>query len=426
MKKIILDKIQQFNLNLLLNNSYYPIKTFMNETEYNLSLKNNEIPIVLQIDEPTYLDIKNEKFIYLCDIFSSRLAKLHIENIYKPNIAKEYKLYKKKFIPYFNYFGGNYYHISGKLEKYNKDLELDNKYSKYYKTLSEKSKYEYGIFIGNKKSRDNFCKKINKNTIIFSVIGPHYTDKMIYQQHKNHADIIKKYDNIDLCFINLPYQRSDINNINSYYNQILKNYGVKLLDLDTQELENFDKKKGLSLWFYGLSGSGKTTLEKKVKKQLFELYPNKKILHIDGDKGINTIYRQYKEKYSNTIITFTKQGRTIADNVSAYRTIEFLKDTDDIVILTKTSPYLNARLYNKYLIEQYADYIEILVDTSLKICQQRDSKGLYNLVQQGKIKNFIGIDQKFEKNNNSDIIIRTTDLEENCNKIIDYLKTKIL
>ena len=41
------------------------------------------------------LDIKNEKFIYLCDIFSSRLAKLHIENIYKPNIDEEYKLYKK-------------------------------------------------------------------------------------------------------------------------------------------------------------------------------------------------------------------------------------------------------------------------------------------------------------------------------------------
>ena len=244
---------------------------------------------------------------------------------------------------------------------------------------------------------------------------------MIYQQYNNCIDVINNCENIDLCFINLPYQSSDVNNIEIYYDQILKNYGIELLDLDTKELEDFDTMRGLCLWFYGLSGSGKTTLAKKVKEKLLEIYPHKKITHIDGDKGINTIYRQYKEIYSNTKITFTRQGRSIADNVSAYRAIEFLKDTDNIVILTKTSPYINSRLYNKYLIEKYANYIEILIDTSLDICQQRDSKGLYDLVEQGKIKNFIGIDEKFEKNNNSDIIINNTNLKENCNKIISYI-----
>ena len=70
--KIILDKIQQFNLKLILDN-LYPLNGFMNQKEYNLVLDNKTlyngiilpIPICLQIEEDKFLEIKDCKEVIL-------------------------------------------------------------------------------------------------------------------------------------------------------------------------------------------------------------------------------------------------------------------------------------------------------------------------------------------------------------------------
>ena len=59
------------------------------------------------------------------------------------------------------------------------------------------------------------------------------------------------------------------------------------------------------------------------------------------------------------------------------------------------------------------------VNTALEICEERDSKGLYKLARQGKIKNFTGISDPYEKPTNPDIIITSFDLNPN------YLVEKI-
>lgn len=116
---IVLDDIQLFNLNLLLNKSYYPLENFMNEIDYNSVLNNNKLsnskpfkfPITLQVTQENYNNFINNKLnkINLVNEFNKILATLEDIVFYKPNVELEYKLYKKEFIPYFYSFGD--YHI---------------------------------------------------------------------------------------------------------------------------------------------------------------------------------------------------------------------------------------------------------------------------------------------------------------------------
>ena len=78
----------------------------------------------------------------------------------------------------------------------------------------------------------------------------------------------------------------------------------------------------------------------------------------------------------------------------------WLHNADDI------APYQNDRIYNRRLIEQTGGkYIELWVNTPLKVCEKRDVKGLYKLAREGKIKQFTGISDPFEEPTNADIII---------------------
>jgi adenylylsulfate kinase len=73
------------------------------------------------------------------------------------------------------------------------------------------------------------------------------------------------------------------------------------------------------------------------------------------------------------------------------------------------------------------NFIEIFVSTPLKVCEQRDTKGLYKKAREGKIKNFTGIDSPFELPENPDVEIDTSRLtiEESIEEIIRIVLPKI-
>ena len=56
-----------------------------------------------------------------------------------------------------------------------------------------------------------------------------------------------------------------------------------------------------------------------------------------------------------------------------------------IAICAPIAPYEHDRKINRELISKVG-YIEIFVNTSLEKCEERDSKGLYELARKGKIK----------------------------------------
>ena len=70
------------------------------------------------------------------------------------------------------------------------------------------------------------------------------------------------------------------------------------------------------------------------------------------------------------------------------------------------------------------EFIEIFVDTSLKVAEQRDPKGLYKKARAGAIKNFTGIDSPYEPPENPDLHLftETASPEELADLIVGYLR----
>ena len=72
------------------------------------------------------------------------------------------------------------------------------------------------------------------------------------------------------------------------------------------------------------------------------------------------------------------------------------------------------------------DFIEILVDCPVEVCEQRDVKGLYKKARAGEIKEFTGISAPYEAPTNPELTIASHQLtvEAACAKILDYLQSK--
>ena len=70
------------------------------------------------------------------------------------------------------------------------------------------------------------------------------------------------------------------------------------------------------------------------------------------------------------------------------------------------------------------DFIEIHVDCSLDVAEQRDPKGLYKKARAGQIKNFTGIDDPYEEPENPEIHLHTDrmTLVEEVEIIVNYMK----
>ena len=78
-----------------------------------------------------------------------------------------------------------------------------------------------------------------------------------------------------------------------------------------------------------------------------------------------------------------------------------------IAICAPIAPYALDRDENRKLISNLGGYIEVYVSTSLKKCEERDSKGLYKLAREGKIKDFTGISDPYEKPLEADITLNS-------------------
>ena len=68
------------------------------------------------------------------------------------------------------------------------------------------------------------------------------------------------------------------------------------------------------------------------------------------------------------------------------------------------------------------EFVEIFIDTPLKVAEKRDVKGLYAKARSGKLKNFTGIDSPYEEPITPEIRIKTEDLgvDASANVIVDY------
>lgn len=182
-------------------------------------------------------------------------------------------------------------------------------------------------------------------------------------------------------------------------------------DVDRAKRETLLDQKGVCLWFTGLSGSGKSTLARSVEQALYELGHLTYVL--DGDNirhGLNGDLGFSDEDRKENIRRIGEVGRLFVD-------------AGLITLSAFISPFREDRLAVRNLLEQ-GHFIEVYVDCSLEICEQRDVKGLYAKARKNEIADFTGISSPYEAPDKPEIVVNTGEqsLEQSTLIIIDYLK----
>ncbi|WP_260259951.1 adenylyl-sulfate kinase [Vibrio intestinalis] len=143
------------------------------------------------------------------------------------------------------------------------------------------------------------------------------------------------------------------------------------------------QQKPVVLWFTGLSGAGKSTvagaLENKLAEQGYHTYL------LDGDNVRHGLCSD---------LGFSEQDRR--ENIRRIGELsKLMADAGLIVLSAFISPHRAERQLVREMLPE-GEFLEVFVNASLDVCEQRDPKGLYKKARAGEIPNFTGIDSEYE------------------------------
>jgi len=161
------------------------------------------------------------------------------------------------------------------------------------------------------------------------------------------------------------------------------------------------------VWFTGISASGKTTIANCVEHKLWLL--GKHTYMIDGDVIRKGLCKD---------LGYDKNSRV--ENIRRVAEVAALMvDSGLIVLAAFISPFKTERELARSLVGKN-EFIEVFMDTSLEIAENRDPKGLYKKVRAGKISNFTGIDSPYEAPEKPEIhlVANSSSIEEMANQVV--------
>jgi len=181
----------------------------------------------------------------------------------------------------------------------------------------------------------------------------------------------------------------------------------KVSKKDRQQINGHSSKV---IWFTGLSGSGKSTVAGKLEEELF-----KKGWHtylLDGDN-----VRMGLSKGLGFSLEDRKENIRRIGEVS-----KLFVDAGVVVLSAFVSPLREDRDFVRSLFSE-GEFVEVFVECSLEVCEQRDVKGLYAKARKGEIQDFTGISSPFEEPLKPEVVIHTTteSLSASVEKLIKYL-----
>jgi bifunctional enzyme CysN/CysC len=169
---------------------------------------------------------------------------------------------------------------------------------------------------------------------------------------------------------------------------------------------------GAGVWFTGLSSAGKTTLSRAVYERLWAR--GHRVTLLDGDEIRLRLSRG---------LGFSKDDRN--ENVRRIGFVaEVLARQGVIALVSAISPYREGR---DEVRSRIPNFFEIYVNAPLKVCEERDVKGLYRKARLGEIPQFTGIDDPYEPPLHPEVECRT-DLESiaDCaEKIVAVVESRL-
>ena len=167
--------------------------------------------------------------------------------------------------------------------------------------------------------------------------------------------------------------------------------------------------KGFTIWFTGLSGAGKSTLSEAIEERLKARGRNVEIL--DGD-----IVRTHLSKG----LGFSREDRDT--NIKRIAFVCGLLTRNGVICISAAiAPYRDARAWAR---QEIGNFMEVYVKCPIEVCRQRDVKGLYKLVDEGKITGFTGVDDPYEEPEHPELVVETSkeSIEESVDRIFTTLE----
>jgi len=201
----------------------------------------------------------------------------------------------------------------------------------------------------------------------------------------------------------------------------------------TWHQQRVQRPRGCVVWFTGLSGSGKSTIANFVDEKLFQLRTPSTVL--DGDNmrhGLCAGPAMLVEKHGEAFAKRFGLGFSAEDRQENIRRVgavaELFCATGMIALTAFVSPYRSDRDAVRQTVESaggVGDFVEVLVDTPLDVCESRDPKGLYKKARAGQLSGFTGIDAPYEPPKNPELILASVDHSAAAlaDQVVDYLRS---
>jgi adenylylsulfate kinase len=154
------------------------------------------------------------------------------------------------------------------------------------------------------------------------------------------------------------------------------------------------RQKGATIWLTGLSASGKSTIAFTAEHALVERGHLSYVL--DGDNIRHGL---------NKNLGFSPADRT--ENIRRIGEVaKLFADTGVLTFTSFISPYRADRDLVRQLHEAASlPFIEVYVQASVEVCEQRDPKGLYKKARAGQVPEFTGISAPYEEPLKPEIVI---------------------
>lgn len=149
------------------------------------------------------------------------------------------------------------------------------------------------------------------------------------------------------------------------------------------------------IWLTGLSGSGKSTIANALDITLHA--DNVKTFLLDGDNVRHGL---------NKDLGMTESDRS--ENIRRVSEVaKLMLDAGLTVICAFISPYARDRRMARSTFAP-GQFMEVYLNTPLKVCESRDPKGLYRKARAGSIKQFTGISDPYEAPESAEVVIDTS------------------
>ena len=170
---------------------------------------------------------------------------------------------------------------------------------------------------------------------------------------------------------------------------------------------------GSVIWLTGLSGSGKSTIARELERELFNM--DKQAYVLDGDNIRHGL---------NSDLGFSPKDRK--ENIRRVGEVaKLFSDAGVICVTAFISPYREDRQLVRQMLEP-GRFVEVYVNASLAVCEQRDVKGLYAKARANELKEFTGVSAPYEAPAEPELELRTGELSpaECVTRILDHLRLR--